>query len=158
MTSVSANTPVGQLVAENPARSRIFERLGIDYCCAGNRTLADACRTKDLDPETVAQLLDAAAEATSSDAARNWTAAPLGALIDHIESTHHAFLRRELPRLEKHLAKVTRVHGAGYPWLARVQEVFQTLKSDLEDHMQSEEEIVFPAIRKHVANEAEEAS
>jgi regulator of cell morphogenesis and NO signaling len=28
---------VGQLVAERPERGRVFERLGIDYCCGGRK-------------------------------------------------------------------------------------------------------------------------
>ena len=61
--NVSLSTPVAQLVTDRPARARIFERLGIDYCCGGDHSLAEACRKKDLDPTTVAEMLDAATDA-----------------------------------------------------------------------------------------------
>jgi len=145
---VSPDLPIGQLVAERPSRTRIFERLGIDYCCSGDRTLADACREQDLDPATVATMLDAALEARSTDASEtDWTEAPLGALIDHITSTHHSFLRRELPRLYQHLSKVARVHGNRAPWIITVKEVFDDLRAELESHMEKEESIVFPFIQ-----------
>jgi len=35
---------VRDLVLENPAAARLFESLGIDYCCGGDQTLAQACR------------------------------------------------------------------------------------------------------------------
>ena len=45
-----ANT-VGAIVARRPALSRVFEQAGIDYCCGGKKTLVQACREKDVDPE-----------------------------------------------------------------------------------------------------------
>lgn len=144
---VSLNTPVAQLVTDRPARARIFERLGIDYCCGGDHSLAEACRKKDLDPTTVAEMLDAATDANPSSDATDWSNASLGALIDHIESTHHKYLRRELPRLERLLTRVAQAHGAEVPWTREVLDVFLDLKADLEAHMRSEEEQVFPSIR-----------
>ncbi len=145
--SVPTYTPVAQLVTEQPDRARIFERLGIDYCCNGDRSLAEACRKNDLDPNTVAQLLDVAADATRSSNTMDWSDASLGDLIDHIVDTHHAYLRRELPRMENLLMTVTDAHGEDVPWLDPTLEVFQTLKLDLQTHMMTEEERVFPSIR-----------
>ena len=144
---LSLNTPVAQLVTDRPARARIFERLGIDYCCGGDHSLAEACRKNDLDPATVAEMLDAATDANPSSDATDWSNASLGALIDHIESTHHKYLRRELQRLERLLTRVAQAHGAEVPWTREVLDVFLDLKADLEAHMRSEEEQVFPSIR-----------
>lgn len=145
---ISLNTSVADLVTDRPARARIFERLGIDYCCGGDHSLAEAARKNDLDPETVVQMLDAATNATSAVDATDWTDASLGDLIDHIESTHHEYLRRELPRLETLLTRVTQAHGRSARWLRPTLETFLSLKEDLESHMVSEEERVFPSIRR----------
>ncbi|MFB6279552.1 MAG: iron-sulfur cluster repair di-iron protein [Salinibacter sp.] len=147
MSSLSLNTPVAELVTDRPGRARIFEQLGIDYCCGGDHSLAEACRKNDLDPETVAKMLDAATHTTTANDATDWTEVPLGTLIDHIVDTHHEYLRRELPRLEQLLMRVTQAHGEEVSWLHPVLEVFQTLKPDLETHMMTEEERVFPSIR-----------
>lgn len=144
---LSLNTSVAQLVTDRPARARIFERLGIDYCCGGDHSLAEACREKDLDPTTVAEMLDAATDASAPSDTKDWTEASLGALIDHIESTHHEYLRRELPRLKRLLTRVTQAHGERHSWLRPTLETFLALKDDLEAHMVSEEERVFPSIR-----------
>ena len=145
---ISLDTPVATLVVDRPARARIFERLGIDYCCGGDHSLAEAARKNDLDPETVVQMLDAAANASSSVDTTDWTDASLSNLIDHIESTHHDFLRRELPRLKALLTRVTQAHGGQHAWLRPTLETFLSLKDDLESHMVSEEEQVFPSIRR----------
>jgi regulator of cell morphogenesis and NO signaling len=154
MTAITPDTPIGTLVADDARRTRVFERLGIDYCCGGSRTLADACEENGLDPQTVAQVL-AAAEAAQGPAADavDWTERPLGDLIDHIEQTHHAFLREELPRLTGLVHKVARVHGNTAPWMVSIKDVFDDLRTDLEAHMRKEEAVVFPMIRALEAGE-----
>jgi len=152
MSQPMPESTIAQLVTDEPARARVFERLDIDYCCGGGRPLAEACREQDLDPDTVVRMLDVATSINGAST-RDWSGAPLGDLIDHIESTHHAYLRRELPRLESLLSRVTQAHGRQVPWLAPTLEVFQALKPDLETHMMSEEERVFPSIRALATNE-----
>lgn len=136
---------VGQLVAERPALSRVFEELKIDYCCHGSNTLQEACELQDLDPNEVLTKLEPADGSTLES--RDWQTAPLTELCDHIELTHHAYLRTELPRLEKLIAKVTDAHVDQHPELFKVQGVFQSLQAELVPHMMKEEQILFPAIR-----------
>lgn len=152
MSTLDPKTPIGRVVAERPASARLFERIGVDYCCGGDRSLDVACAEEDLDATTVIQMLETHVQPGERDAAENetedWANAPLGDLIDHIESTHHAYLRRELPRLEKLLEKVSRVHGTTSPWIASVKEIFSELKPSMEVHIEKEEDLVFPFIRK----------
>ncbi len=44
MSDVDLTTSVGQYVVERPTRARVFERLGIDYCCGGNALRFDLPR------------------------------------------------------------------------------------------------------------------
>jgi regulator of cell morphogenesis and NO signaling len=150
MPPVSPDTPVADLVTAEPARSRVFEALGIDYCCGGDHSLAAACRKHDLDPHTVIEMLDA--EVAPSHDATDWSEAPLDALIDHIVDTHHASLREELPRLDALLSRVVGAHGDAVDWLPPTQEVFTALRDALYAHMESEEDRVFPAIRRLAAD------
>ena len=53
MTPVSTATTVAELVLDRPSRARLFEQLGLDYCCGGKRSLGDACEAKGLDADTV---------------------------------------------------------------------------------------------------------
>lgn len=147
MPEISPDLSVAQLVTDRPARARVFERLGIDYCCGGDHSLAEACTKNDLDTSTVVQMLDVVAESAPAEPTRNWSDVPLTDLIDHIKEAHHKYLRRELPRLERLIGKTNRAHGDQVSWLAPVQSLFLSLREDLMDHMQSEEEYVFPAIR-----------
>ena len=46
MVSFRIDDTVGAVVARRPALSRVFEQMGIDYCCGGKKTLGEACRKK----------------------------------------------------------------------------------------------------------------
>ncbi len=147
MNTLDVQTTVGDLVAEQPGRARVFERHGIDFCCGGKTSLSEACAKKNIDVgQIVAELNDAdQAGATHDDA--NWSKASLSDLIDHIVKTHHAYLAEELPRLSPIIAKVVEVHSERHPELAQVQSTYEALREELESHMVKEEQILFPAIR-----------
>lgn len=141
-------TTIGQLVTANPARARLFESLGLDYCCGGKKPLAQACAEKQLDAATVVRLVhafDAQVDARPGD--ESWADATLSALADHIERRHHAYLKAELPRLEYLVRRVAERHGARDPHLIAVRDTFLPLKMELEAHMSAEEDVVFPACR-----------
>lgn len=133
---------LGELVAERPSRARVFERFGIDYCCHGQRSLADAAGAAGLDPAAVADELDAVVDDTGADVDR---LEPV-ALVAHIVGTHHRYLHEELPLLVALAEKVRDVHGSRHPELARVAELVTEIHDDLVPHLAKEEQILFPAI------------
>jgi regulator of cell morphogenesis and NO signaling len=145
-STASTSSTVAELVLERPSRARVFEQLGLDYCCGGKRSLDEACRRRGLDAPTVVALLDAA-ERGSVEPTKDWVEAPLGELCDHIVDRHHEYLRRELPRLSTLLEKVERAHGSDLPTAHDLRATFEQLRTALEQHLAEEEQVLFPAIR-----------
>ena len=146
MQITTGNQTVSELAAGSLAAVRVFEKYGIDYCCGGKRPLGDVCREKGLDDAAVQQELDAAL-AGGAASGRDWNTAPLTELIEHIVSTHHAYLRRELPAIQTRLDKVYAVYNQRYgPTLTGLPDVYAALRSELESHLQKEEIILFPAV------------
>ena len=152
-TTQSAPLPLdrtlGELVAERPARARVLERFGLDYCCHGNRTLADAAAAAQLDPTTVADELLAIVDPSGAEV----DALDPAALVDHILGTHHAYLHEELPLLVALASKVREVHGGRHPELERVAELVTEIRDDLDPHLAKEERVLFPAIHAWLAGE-----
>ncbi|HTQ11668.1 MAG TPA: iron-sulfur cluster repair di-iron protein [Fimbriimonadaceae bacterium] len=146
MNSELLEQPVGQLVAEQPSRSRVFERWGIDYCCGGKRALSEVCRAKDLSETAVLEEL-ATEDSKSARPETDLTAEPLDRLCDHIVSTHHEYLREALPRLSGLTAKVAERHGPKDARLVELRDLFEGFRSEMESHLMKEERILFPAIR-----------
>ena len=137
---------VGSLVAEHPQGLRVLDRHGIDYCCGGKRPFDAVCKEKGLSPESV--LEEVLSAKPGREDGTDWGKAGLTKLCDHIEATHHVFVKEELPRLAVLAEKVARVHGERHPELPRVGELFSGLKAELEAHLMKEEQILFPLIRQ----------
>src|SRR6476620_7830015 len=85
------NRTVGELVAERPGRSRIFQAHGIDFCCQGGRTLSEACERKGIAPQTLVEQLEAE-QLDKNSSLENPADLPLHELADYIVETHHNFL------------------------------------------------------------------
>jgi regulator of cell morphogenesis and NO signaling len=145
MTTIDATTTLGELVAAHPQLAREFELLELDYCCGGQRTLADACVARGLDAQSTA---DELAHAVIDGSAPDWSAMGLTDLVDHLESTHHRYLWDELPRLSALVAKIVSVHGDRHPELAQIEACFEEIRHDLEPHLVKEERVLFPMIRE----------
>lgn len=147
--SAELNTKVGELVMARPETMRYFERLGIDYCCGGHRSLGEACGLAKQDPAKVLEGLATLEPPTAGvPSLKDWTRASLADLIAHIVPTHHDYLREEMPRLELLLQKVLRAHGERHPELTRVAELYRAMVADLTPHLMKEEQILFPYIRQ----------
>jgi len=148
-TRIDPKASIGQLVADRPSRSRVFERLRIDYCCGGRITLEEACRTLGIQIRHATDLLeqcDALIPAADADRVAAATMS-LSCLADHIEHTHHAHLRDELPRLVQLAARVSHAHGAREPHLHDLHAEMDRFAKDMFSHMDKEERVLFPAIR-----------
>jgi regulator of cell morphogenesis and NO signaling len=147
---------VGELVAERPGRSRVFQSFAIDFCCQGGRTLREACERKGVAAENVMEQLEAEQQ-KKSPAAANPAELPLHELTEYIVRTHHDLLRRELPRLGAMSARVAQVHGGHTPSLIEMFEVFQGLHEELASHIMKEEQVLFPIVAAISRGEASPA-
>ena len=152
---LSTDTTVGQLVTERPSRSRVFEALGVNYCCGGNRSLGEVCAEKGLDTTTVLRMLEAyEVPGAGSEDGKDWSEASMTELVEHIVEVHHGYLKETLPRLERLVGRVATVHGEGRPELVDLRETFDALKPELEAHLLKEEEVLFPMCRELEVAEA----
>jgi regulator of cell morphogenesis and NO signaling len=145
-TTVDHAESLGDIIQRLPAAGSVLERLGIDYCCGGGRTLAAAAAEKGLDPATVAVMLEAIEDAAGDGAGGDHPvpSGSLGELSRHIVDAHHEPLRADLPRIGELVATVVRVHGPVDPSLHEVERVFTAMREELVEHMAVEERDLFP--------------
>ena len=145
MVTIDASTTLAEAVEAFPQLAREFERRGLDYCCGGQRTLADACGLIGLDVTTTVSELS---QFGISTVAAEWSTMASEVLVDHIEATHHRYLWDELPRVTALLDKIVSVHGERHPELSEIASCFAEVRADLEPHMLKEERVLFPMIRE----------
>jgi len=159
---VSGATTVRELVGRYPQTRSAFEQYGIDYCCGGGQSLADAARKHGLELPTLVAAVDKALHSASKGSTsvdKDWYAVPLPELIRHIVGVHHAYLKKELPRLAMLDQRVLRAHGARHgDVLRQVHTLFVSLEKDLSSHLDKEEKTVFPQIAAAVGRASEKAT
>lgn len=136
---------MGELVAERPNLSRVFQARDIGFCCQGGLTLQDACRRKGVPLDEMLAALTAEMEGPA-ESGDNPATLPMAELVEYIIEKHHEFLRRELPRLYAMADRVAQVHGGHTPSLVSVRNVFANMASELFNHTEKEEKVLFPAI------------
>ena len=148
---IDPSMTLGEIVTFRPSLAADLERRGLDYCCHGGRTLAEASREAGLDADTVARELEALSAAHGTEPAAEWASLGLAELVDHIETVHHHYLWAEMPRISALVDKIVTVHGERHPELAEVQRIYNELRADLEPHLTREEQELFPMIRQLAA-------
>ncbi len=142
---IDPSMTLGDIVTLRPSLAADLERRGLDYCCHGGRTLAEAARDAGLDGQTVAAELSTL---HGDDQVAEWATLGPAELVDHIEAVHHQYLWAELPRISALVDKIVTVHGERHPELAEVQRLYNELRADLEPHLVREEQQLFPMIRQ----------
>lgn len=139
---MNEQTQLQEIVKTAPGTAKVLERLGLDFCCQGARTLSVACAAQGLAVEQVlAELRQAVRTAPGID-----PAASLEELTRHIVTTHHGYVRESLPTIAGHTAKVARVHGGRHGELAEVNRLFAAVVEEMTSHMAKEEQVLFPYI------------
>ncbi|MGH9440298.1 MAG: DUF542 domain-containing protein, partial [Terriglobia bacterium] len=133
---IDRTKPVNEIVLGMPASAKVFERLGIDYCCGGNRRLEEACKAAGLEVGDVVRSLESAGSAAhTQDDAVDWSGQPLASLMNHIVEKHHTFCRQEVSRIEPLLDRVIEKHGTAHPELRRIKAHFSGLSKELLMHL-----------------------
>lgn len=138
---------VGVVVSKNYRTARVFSSHGIDFCCKGGISVAEACKLNQVDPQRVLTELELILdnqEVADPDAALHELSN--AALIELITTRHHAYVRETAPVLEGYLLKIAHVHGERHPELLPLYQEFHLMNQALMAHMEKEEELLFPRL------------
>lgn len=138
---------IGQMVAEDYRTASVFKKFGIDFCCQGNRTIEEACEEKGASIPEVLKLLSNV-EANTAGQGIDFGSWPLDLLTDYIEKKHHRFVVGKSAEIKPLLQKIVEVHGQNHPELLEIKNEFEASLGELTLHMQREELLLFPFVRK----------
>jgi len=140
-------TKVADLVRTNYRTAEIFHQYHIDFCCNGDKTLYEACKEKEVKVEELLRELEQVMT-QKDDFSSRVDSMSLSELVDYIIERHHSYVRKNIPILQEFLTKISRVHGDNHPELIEVKSLFDEGAGNLVMHMQKEEIILFPYIKK----------
>lgn len=135
---------VGEIAARLPRATAVFRAHGIDFCCHGDRTLAEAVAESGVALDAIsAQLSNLPVPVTG-------VPREPGALIDYILARYHAKHKKDLPELIELARRVEIVHRKNPAAPHGLSDFLQRMKANLDSHMFKEEMILFPALKRGV--------
>lgn len=145
-----AEQTLANIVNDNFRAAEVLEKYNLDFCCKGKKiTLGQACETNKLDLNSILKELDIIQTSNGNSSAQHrfqdWG---MSFLADYIVNEHHTYVRDSLPRLLAYTEKIAYVHGNKHPELLQIADLFDGVAQELRAHMQKEEVILFPFIKK----------
>jgi len=139
---------VSEIVRSDYRTSDIFKKYGINYCCGGNTTLNEACKVQKIEASVIQQELESITKNLVIPSSIRFDEWELDFLVDYIVNVHHAYLKQTLPVLRNTLQTFASNHRDKYPFLDKVSEVYEELASLLLEHLEEEEQKIFPYIKQ----------
>lgn len=126
----------------------MLERDQVGFCCAGGTLLMSDAGNRRVPNEIL--LPNPGGSCSKDDGEQaNWNTSTLDALMQHIVARHHGFLRKELPSMERAIAKAAELRArTNATALVSLERTFRLFKRELELHLRKEEEVLFPLIRR----------
>lgn len=144
---------LGEIVTDDFRSAALFKKAGLDFCCGGKKSLESACAEKQKDPDDlVNQILEL--EKSGADKGNNYREWSPSFLSDYIVNTHHKYILKTLPDLVFYTSKIAEVHGERHNELHEVSDLFSQINIELLQHLDKEETVLFPAIKKVQDNES----
>jgi len=129
---------VAEIAAVLPGSTAVFRRHKLDFCCGGEARLADAAAMRRADLATVE------AELAALEMPELPAPASTPDLIALILIRYHAVHRHELTKLVRLAWRVEAVHGDNPDCPRGLAELLDAIGTELEHHMQKEEQVLFP--------------
>lgn len=139
---------VGEIAAADMQKAEVFKKLGIDFCCGGKTTLKEAASTIGLSEEELREKLATADKQGGIPVHLDFNSWDIAFLADYIKNIHHGYVREFGPTLEQLADKVALRHGNEHPELLELAQHMQVFMRDLYEHLEKEENILFPLTKE----------
>ncbi len=156
MIQIEQELKIADVVSSNIKSAHVFKKYGIDFCCGGGISIAKACEKKNINVNSLIQDLNNLDDKVlPSQNFNNWE---LDFLADYIVNTHHSYVTESIELITDYAVKVVKVHGEAHPPVFKIYELFTQVAEELTSHMQKEELILFPYIKKLASAKRESGS
>ena len=137
---------IGDLIAINPGSIFIFSKLGIDFYAHYDNLIINLLLNKRaILSDVINEAISYKSEVFKSIKPELWTPS---FIIDFIIQNHHFYLNKKLPELSALIHHLEKNQGASNPQFQRLKEKFSQFVDEITEHLEEEEKIIFPAIRK----------
>jgi regulator of cell morphogenesis and NO signaling len=149
--AANAAETVGVIAARDYRKAEVFKKMGIDFCCGGNKTLEEASREAGISEQQLKTALaetDREAFVPSQDV-NTWE---LDFLVDFIINTHHRYIKHNAEVVNGLAQKVAQHHGGNHPELPELAVQVNRFLKEMLAHLVKEEGLLFPYIKRLAAS------
>lgn len=138
---------IGEIVAKDYRKAKVFKDYGIDFYCVGKKTLEKACNEKKINVEEIKEALKEVEKSPipSSIDYNRWN---INFLIDYIINTHHRYVAEVDPEIHEFMQKVAEVYAPKHYEIIDIARSFIKTSSELKQHLYREKTILYPYIKK----------
>ncbi|MFU8860450.1 MAG: iron-sulfur cluster repair di-iron protein [Cyclonatronaceae bacterium] len=149
LTSQLNEYTIAELVTADYRTAGVFRKFGLDFCCGGKKSVAEACEQKQLNTGEVLGEIEQVLSVPDGITPRFNAWSP-ELLIRYIIDNHHSYVREAIERIPYFINKVAARHGENHPWNIEIATHFAELCGEMTEHMASEENEVFPLIETYL--------
>lgn len=140
---------IQDIVRTNLQAAQLLHDHGIECCKVANKTILTACRDLNIPIDNLLNELNDANEKQQNEQ-RFLSKMKIEALTDYIETYHHKFTREKLSFIGSNMDRFNSAYAKHFPELSLIKETFEEMAGHLTNHMEREESLLFPYIRKIV--------
>lgn len=137
---------VGAIAAKDLRKAEVFKKMGIDFCCGGNKTIKEAAEEAGVAEADIKAALEAVEHQTQK-ASHDFDSWEIDFLTDYIVQTHHHYVKETSVIIDQLADKVAQHHGNNHPELYELSQKTHAFLIDMDSHMMKEEKILFPQIK-----------
>jgi regulator of cell morphogenesis and NO signaling len=140
---IDKDSIVKDLASDKRHLEPIIERLGLEKQWEGS--IEEACINNSANPDFVIQILNTFDEQGYFPKYELWNF-PLEYILEYLRKTHDYYLNKRLPEIEQSLHFFKEQFLGDNSLHLILTKLFSNYKKDLSEHIQNEEEILFPYI------------
>lgn len=141
----SKDLKVADIVTLNIKTADVFKKHGIDFCCGGGISIEKACEKNKVDLDLLLSELNTALKSKNENA-HDFSKWNIDFLASYIINVHHKYVLEAIELLDAYSSKVVSVHGKNHTDLYKIADLYNEVKAELIQHMQKEENVLFPYI------------
>ena len=145
---INPNKPIGEIAVEYDDAIELFEKRNINYAFGGRQTLQDACEQAGIPSQEILSTLETMKHSNPGERALDWSDRSMEAIIDHIITCQHAFIRLRLAVFCKKSTELAKTVGEADPSVVQLNKAILDIAQHLEEHMKEEEDLIFPHLKE----------
>lgn len=134
---------LSEIATSIPGASGVLRSHHINFCIEGDALLSDVIRGDDEEQNALLQQIQ---YLMADNPVTDWSRQSAKEMITYVLQRFHDRHREQLPELIQMATKVERVHSESAACPHGLASLLRDMKYDLENHMQKEEQILFPML------------